>query len=248
RAALMLLLCACGSRRGEPVVPAEANAVLPNGPPLVTPGERMSYRLEVGGMDLATYDMGVGNITTIGDRRAIVVQSHAKAKPLVSMVTNIDDVYTSWIDVETGRPLRWTVAEHDAKGQVREAADARFTERDGDHLPVQVQLAGKEPTVETQKLSMPEVWDYNALVIALRSWEAKPGSTTHAEVMRGRYLWHVAVTVKGEEHVSTDLGDFPALRIDGRSYRINRDGTRDTTQAERDFKLWISNDDGRVPI
>src|SRR5690606_31706901 len=107
---------------------------------------------------------------------------------------------------------------------------------------------GKEPITETQKLSMPEVWDYNALVIALRSWEAPKGSTTHAEVMRGRYLWHVSVTVMGEEQVATDLGDFPALRFDGRSYRINRDGTRDAEQPERSFQLWISNDDGRVPI
>lgn len=248
RAVLMLVLCACGSRNAESLVPAAANAKLPDGPPLVTPGERMSYRLQVGGMDLATYDMAVGEIDKLGDRRAIVVQSHAKSKPLVSMVTNIDDVYTSWIDVETGRPLRWTIAEHTADGAVKEAADARFTERNGDSMPVEVTLLDKPPITETQKLSMPEVWDYNALVIALRSWEAKRGATAHAEVMRSSYLWHVAVTVHGEEQVATDLGDFPALRFDGLSYRINRDGSRDTESPERRFSVWISNDDGRVPI
>ncbi len=244
-----LLGCACGSRPAEPIAPGGSGpATLPAGPPLVTPGERMGYRLEIGGMDLATYDIGVGDVTTVDGRKAVVVQTHAKAKPLVSMVTNIDDVFTSWIDVETGRPLRWTVEEHNTDGAVREATDARFYERKGDQVPVEVTELDQPPVVESQKVSLPEIWDYNAMMIALRAWEAKKGTTATVEVMRGRYLWHVTVTVRGEEQVVTELGDFPALRFDGLSYKLRRDGTRMGDSAERNFSLWISNDDGRVPL
>jgi hypothetical protein len=208
----------------------------------------MSYRLEIGGLDLATYDIGVGELTAIDGRRAVVVQSHAKAKPLVSMVTNIDDTFTSWIDVETGRPLRWTVEERTVEGDVREATDARLGQREGDHFPVEVTLLGKPPLLESQKVSQPDVWDYNALMIALRAWEGKKGATATTEVMRGRYLWHVTITVRGEEQVTTEMGDFPALRFDGLSYKLGRDGKRASGSDERNFSLWISNDDGRVPL
>jgi hypothetical protein len=248
RVLLVVAIAACGSRRAEPIVPAATATKLPDGAPYVTSGERISYQLRIGGMNLATYEVGVGEIETIGDRRGIIVQSHAKAQGLVSMVTNIDTTFTSWIDVTNGRPLRWTVEERNPDGAVLEGADARLYERKGDQVPVEVVFLGKAPAVEMQKLSMAEVWDYNALVIAFRAWQAKPGSTVTTEVMRSTYLWHVTVIVRGNENVVTELGDFPAVRIDGVSYRLRRDGTRDVGAPERNFSLWISNDDGRVPL
>ncbi len=248
RVLLLLALVACGSHHADLAMPAQTAGALPGGPPLVTPGERMSYRLRIGGMDLATYDMGVGDITTVGDHRTIVVQSHAKAKPLVALVSNIDEVYTSWIDVTSGHPVRWTTEERTPDGEVKEAADVRFDQRSGASMPVHVEVLDKPALEVTQHVSLPDVWDYNAFVIALRAWEATPGTTAVAEVMRGRYLWHVTVTVHGAETVVTELGDFPALRFDGVTYRLERDGDRDASAAKRKFSLWISNDDGRVPL
>jgi hypothetical protein len=244
---LVVLVGACGSRPAEPVAPpgAASRAKLPVGPPLATPGERMSYRLELGGIDLATYDIAVGDVTTVGAKQALVVQTHAKAKPLVAMLKDIDDVFTSWIDIQTGRPLRWKSEEHE--NELSEDTDAHFDRRSENEMPVEVTVNGQSPVNERQKLTMPEVWDYNALVIALRAWEAPKGATTEAEVMRGRYLWHVTVTVRGVEQITTDLGDFPALRFDGLSYMLRRDGSR-FPDPERNFSLWISNDEGRVPL
>ena len=68
--------------------------------------------------------------------------------------------------------------------QCVEGADARLYERKGDQVPVEVVFARQAAAVEMQKLSMPEVWDYNALVIAFRAWERKTGSTVTTEVMR----------------------------------------------------------------
>jgi hypothetical protein len=248
RALLVAVVCACGSRRAEPIVPSGAAAKLPEGPPYVTPGERISYQLQIGGMNLATYDVGVGTIEPIGDRRAIVVQSHAKSSGLVSMVANLDTTFTSWIDADTGRPLRWLVEDRNAEGVIKEGADARLSERNGDQLPVEIRTLDKPPAIEMQKVTMPEVWDYNALVIAFRAWEPSRGSTVSIEVMRSIYLWHATVIVRDEETVVTEIGDFPATRIEGLSYRLRRDGTRDTSAPERNFSLWISNDDGRVPL
>jgi hypothetical protein len=41
---------------------------------------------------------------------------------------------------------------------------------------------------------------------------------------------------------------LPALRFDGHTYKLGRDGKPLAGTAARDFSLWISDDDGRVPL
>lgn len=208
----------------------------------------MSYRLALGGMDLATYDLTAGDITELDGKRVIVVQGHAKTRGLVAMLTNVDDVFTSWIDVETGRSLRWAVEESTAEGNVRERTDARLDQRTEDVVPVQVWLDDKPAVMEPQKVTMQDVWDYNAYLVALRAWEAPRGSTVVSEVFRSRFLWHVTMTVHGEEKLVTELGEFPTLRFDGVAYRLTRDGKRSPDADQRAFSIWITNDSGRVPV
>jgi hypothetical protein len=248
-ACLLAVVAACGSK-AVPAGPSAANGPVkfPAGPPILTPHESMSYRLALGGMDLATYDLAAGDITDLDGHKVIVVQSHAKTRGLAARLTNVDDVFTSWIDIETGRPRRWSVEESTADGKVRERTDARLDQRAEDVVPVQVWLDEKPGAMEPQKVSMEDVWDYNAYLIALRAWEGQPGSTITSEVFRSRYLWHVTMTIGGEEQLVTDLGEFPTLRFDGRAYRLTRDGKRSTDADERAFSIWITNDSGRVPV
>jgi hypothetical protein len=208
----------------------------------------MSYRIALGGLELATYDLAVGDITELAGRRAVVVQTQAKAVGLAKVVANVDDTFTSWIDIETGRPLRWIVDEFAVKGSDKERTEARFFERSGDLVPIDFHLNDEPPKPEPQKVTLPDVWDYNAFLVALRGWEAPPGSTVTAEVLRSRYLWTVEMTIGGREKVVTQLGEFPALRFDGHTYRLRRDGTKDTSADERDFSIWISDDADRVPL
>jgi hypothetical protein len=242
------LIAACGAKGSLAPAPGPtAGAKLPDGAPLITPRELMSYRLALGGMDLATYDLAAGDVTDLDGKRVIVVQGHAKSRGLARMLTNVDDVFTSWIDVETGRPRRWSVEESTAEGSVRERTDARLDQRIEDVVPVQVWL-GDNQVDEPQKVSMPDVWDYNAYLVALRAWEAPKGSTVTTEVFRSRYLWNVTMTIAGAEKLVTELGELPALRFEGRAFRVTRDGRRSTDAQERTFEIWISNDSGRVPL
>ncbi|HMG24760.1 MAG TPA: DUF3108 domain-containing protein, partial [Kofleriaceae bacterium] len=68
------------------------------------------------------------------------------------------------------------------------------------------------------------------------------------EVFRSRFLWHVEIAIGGKEKLVTELGELPALRIEGHTYKLRRDGTRTADDAERRFTMWISDDDGRVPL
>jgi hypothetical protein len=243
-----LAAAACGSKTmATPPAAPVAAAKLPDGPPLVTAHEVMSYRVQLGSMDLATYDLGVGEITDVAGKRAIVVQGHAKSRGLAAVVKNVDDTFTSWIDVETGRPLRWAVEESSSDGDVRERTDARLAERAENLVPVDVWV-NDQAKAEQQKVSLPDVWDYNSFLVALRAWEAPPGSTVTTEVFRSRYMWRVTMTIAGEEKLVTELGEFPTLRFDAHAHLIERDGKPSAGDDERQFSIWITNDQGRVPV
>jgi hypothetical protein len=252
-AVLATFTIACGSQASAtaPAAPGKASpsAALRDGPPLATPGEHMQYRLSLRGVELATYSLAIGEITDVGGKQAIVVQGHAKVTGFASFIATIDDRFTSWVDVATGRPLRFQTDEYSSGSKTDvEHAVVDLAGRTGDAVPVTFHLNDAPPRAESQKASQPVVWDYNAFLIALRSWEAPPGSALSLEVFRSRYLWHVDVKIHGKETLVTELGELPALRIDGRTYKLSRKGERDRESAERTFSMWISDDDGRVPL
>jgi uncharacterized protein DUF3108 len=209
----------------------------------------MQYRLSLRGVDLATYDLAIGAVTELDGKPAIVVQGHAKTRGIAAVFAAIDDHFTSWIDVATGRSLRFQTDEYATGSKTDiEHSVIDLAARSGDTIPVAFHVNDAAPQQEPQKASLPVTWDYNAFLLALRSWEAPPGAQLALEVFRSRYLWHVEVTMRGKDKLVTELGELPALRIDGRTYKLKRDGSRTADDAERRFTMWISNDDGRVPL
>ena len=248
-------LLACGHPGGKsvPSTPAAAEeGKLPGGPPLVTPGERMTYRLALQGVELGTFSFSVGDVQELAGRRVVVVESHARSVGIVEWVARVDDRFTSWIDVETGRSRRFQAAEYETNSKTNvEHVVADLGAREGDHVPVTFHVNDAEPTPEPQRVNLPEVWDYNTFVVALRAWEQPPGSKVQVEVFRSRYLWNVEMRVRGRETIKTalpDLGEVSALRFDAHMYRLDREGKKDPTASERDLSIWISDDDGRVPL
>ena len=254
---LISLLAACSppaapnapSAPATPAAAAKAGTGLREGPPLATPGEHMQYKLSLQGVDLATYDLTIGDVTDVGGKQAIVVQGHAKVSGLVSFLATIDDRFTSWVDVTTGRSLRFQTDEYASGSKTDiEHAVIDLGARTGDSIPITFRLNEAAVTNERQQATQPVVWDYNAFLLALRAWEAPAGSALALEVFRSRYMWHVDVTIHGKEKRVTALGELPALRIDGTTYKVDRKGARDAGSQQRKFSMWISDDDGRVPL
>jgi hypothetical protein len=209
----------------------------------------MQYKLSLKGVELATYSFSIGEPTELAGKQAVLVQGHAKVSGFASFIATIDDHFTSWVDVATGRPLRFQTDEYASGSKTDiEHAVIDLSARSGNTIPVTFHVNDTPPRDEPQACSQPIVWDYNAFLLALRGWEGPPGSALALEVFRSRYLWHVDVTIHGKESLATELGDLPALRIDGRTYKLDRRGARDPGSAERVFSMWISDDDGRVPL
>jgi hypothetical protein len=249
--ALLLLVVGCGSK-------GEARSTSPSGPattklavapPLVTPGERMTYRLSLRGLELGVYMVTVGELTELDGKQVVVVQSQAKSVGLASVVTKVDDYFTSWIDAQTGRSLRFQTVEYARAGEAeKEHVFVELAGRNGDHIPVSHRRDDGALTEERQQVSFPDVWDYNAFLIALRAWEGKPGEKITVEVFRSRYLWRIDVALGERDSLVTELGELPALRFDAHAVKLDRAGNKFPATDERDFSIWVSDDDGRVPL
>ena len=252
-----LMLAACGGGHvtasvSTPQPPAAASG-LRVGPPLATTGEHMTYKLALMGAELATFDLQVGGQEAVAGKPAIVVQTHAKVSGIGELAASaagihVDDTFTSWVDLATGRPLRWYCDEYATKSADRERTEAKLSERTGNTVPIEFHINDEPAKPEPQTVSLPETWDYNSFMVALRSWEGPQGSSVSAEVLRSRYLWHVDMKIGGKGQLHTALGDFPTLQLLGHAYRLSRDDTKAAGNDERDFTIWISDDSGRVPL
>jgi hypothetical protein len=212
----------------------------------------MTYKLALQGVELASFSFAVGDVQELGGARVIVVGAHARSVGIVEMIARVDDRFTSWIDVETGRSRRFEADEYETNSKTNvEHVVADLGSREGDRIPVTFHLNDAPAAPEPQRVSKPEVWDYNTFLVALRAWEQPPGSKINVEVFRSRFLWNVDMTIRGREKIQTalpDLGEVTALRFDARMHRLTRDGARDPSAEERELSIWISDDDGRVPL
>jgi hypothetical protein len=258
----LIFAVGCGNKSSSPVTPIPPATIAPwgQGKPLVTPGERMTYRLSLKGFELASYTLAVGDLTDLDGKQTIVVEGHAKSVGLANMVAKVDDRFTSWIDVETGKARRFQTAEYETGSDKNvEHAIVDFAKREGDTVPVSFQLNDTPATPEPQKVTQKDVWDYNAFLVALRAWEAPAGATITTEVFRSRFLWKIDVKVHGKTRkidvkvhgktrLVTELGELPALRFDGHAVKLARDGSKFPDTDERDFSIWISDEGDRVPL
>lgn len=212
----------------------------------------MSYKLSLQGVELAAFTFSVGEIQDLGGKRTIVVESHARSVGVASLVARVDDRFTSWIDVETGRSRRFQTAEFASHSKTSvEHTLIDLGARAGDTVPVTFRVNDESSKEESQKLGKPDAWDYNAFVVALRAWEQPPGSKVDVEVFRSLYLWRVEVAIRGREKIKTELaelGEVTALRFDAHMVKLDRKGQKFPDTDERDLTIWISDDDGRVPL
>ncbi|MBA3500111.1 MAG: DUF3108 domain-containing protein, partial [Deltaproteobacteria bacterium] len=192
-----LALLACGSKGAPPGSPkGDPVTTLPIAPPVATPGERMAYKLTLKGVDLGTFSLVVGELVDLDGTQTVVVQAQAKSGGFASLVANIDDRFTSWVDVKTGRPRRFEVFEHaDRKGKDKDHVVVDFAARSTEGIPVQYGLNDEPMKTLVQPVTQKDVWDYNAFLLAIRGWEGTQGSTTTLEVFRSRYVWRITITL-----------------------------------------------------
>jgi hypothetical protein len=260
RLLILLLVAGCGSK-SPPPRSSGGPAVASTGdvgqlawfeaprPPFVAPGERIVSRLSMHGVDVATFSIVVGEVTEVDGRAVVVVQSGVASSPLVSMVREVSDNFTSWIDVESSRTVRFVSAElASPQDQLVETTESQPAALADGRYPVVVSRADRAVATEHQVVGAFPLYDLNAYLMALRQWQEPVGTTATIDVIRSSMIWRTEVTMAGFETITTELGDLPALRIDGQSRRVGRDGQVEASSDSRKYSVWISDDADRVPI
>ena len=126
----------------------------------------MHYKVALQGFELATYTFTVGNIEELDGRKVIPIEGHAKATGLASHVANVDDRFTSWIDIETGLSLKFQVAELVPKKKDVEHSIADLKGRRENIVPITFHLNDEPGVLEEQLVTLPEIYDFNSFIAA----------------------------------------------------------------------------------
>ena len=105
------------------------------------------------------------------------------------------------------------------------------------------------PTPEPQKVSLPEVWDYNAFLsrcaLGGRARHERSASRCSAAATCGTST----IKIGGKEKLADRARRAAGAALRRPHVQARRATAREYTNAdERDFSIWISDDDGRVPL
>lgn len=215
---------------------------------MLTPGERMQYRVSLKGIELAVYTITVGELGDLEGKKVVTIQGNAKLAGIAAWFSQkIDDKFTSWIDVSSGRSVRFQADEYGTGTSDVEHSTVDLARKTPTSVTVNFRLNDQPDKPEPQKLDR-QTFDLNEFLVALRSWDPPAGTKQAVDIFRSRYLWRAEVSNKGKTKLETELGDLPALRFDTHIYKLDRTNGRFPDSDERDFSIWISNDAGRVPL
>ena len=210
----------------------------------LNPGESMAFEVRLGGMLAGEAALAVGEVGSLDGHRVAVVKSRAATAGAAALIKKIVDEATTWIDLDSGRPLKLeTLVEQDGKTTT---AQASFTGSVANVTYIRNDEAKPHNyRIDFGKLT---VHDTHSAMAQLRGWKAQPGTTRTVFVVGGRRLWRVDVRYVGEETIGSVLGNRKAVHFEGASFRARPNFGLESEKPSRTFQVWLSDDADRVPL
>ncbi|HYE73430.1 MAG TPA: DUF3108 domain-containing protein [Blastocatellia bacterium] len=145
-----------------------------------------------------------------------------------SLFAEVDNHYTSYVDVKTLLPYR-------VQNTTRQG-----TKSDDTTVTIDQQRQSAKYSDGSEIKLLASTYDLPALVYALRSRGLKTGEKAKFNTFYGTKIFEVEAEAKGTERLTTQAGEFDAVRIDllakgkdSQSYRV---------------RLWLSADERRLPL
>jgi hypothetical protein len=223
---------------------ASAGPALAGAPLFARAGEQMRWRVRVGPFRGGSMQLSVAPPARIDGRAVAVLRGQFATSGIASMFENRSSDETTWLDLESGRPLRYR--SHALDRGERSTVEASFAPR-AVHLVERV--PGRASRRSHQRV--PEggaPLNMYAAMLAMRTWpERATGPATLSVWARSR-LWRATVRLAGVVVLKTELGHLRAHRIDGVAWRVRRDGSADPDAQPRRFRLYVSADRNRLPL
>jgi Protein of unknown function (DUF3108) len=211
---------------------------------LARAGERFSYHVSIGGIDVAMFTLSVADgVAEAGHQQQgrLLVQSSIVSLGIVTLLKPVEDQFASWLDLSTGRPQLFQSSELESDGRVSTTVELKTRP-----VPFEVLETNGQHLSEPQVLG-PDVLDMNSMMLWLRAWSGVQGQRAVFDVIRSRFVWRVQTELQTRANVTTALGQFPALVLQGVARKLRRDGS-EITGDDRHFTFTVTNDAGRVPV
>jgi Protein of unknown function (DUF3108) len=232
RWALAVMLAACSHALPPPVV-SSAPVVELRHAPFFVPGEQITWDVQVLGLAGARARMAVGEVGEVAGHRVVAATLEVESAGLVATVRAYQERTSSWIDVDSGVPMR-TEARAEVDGKLSQVEAVRQGAR------AELSVAG-----EVRRLRLPSLTTHDPVsaMLLLRAWHGSVGSRGRYDLLDGQRLWRTEIVVDGRETIEVPLGRRAALRMSGSARSLD-----DPAQRPRRFTYWFSDDDEHLPL
>ena len=199
-------------------------------------GEALSYKLDVLGADVGSFEIRSGP-PPFDERSRAALQLTSRAKTSAFVSTNVArfETYATALIARDFTPLRYR--EDVDENEVHHGTELDFPPHDG-KLSLKATRNG-EPVPLTLQAD-DGVRDMISTLFLLR--RLPPGQSVCLEVFAARKVWKLTGRMAAKETIDTPMGRFSTLRFDGEAVRT------DDANVRRAAHLWISDDERRVPL
>ncbi|MGI5864031.1 MAG: DUF3108 domain-containing protein [Myxococcales bacterium] len=225
---------------GVTPAPAGACAMLPkprSGPPPFSPGELLSYDIDVMGVRAGTMSFEVLPAQGRGKKAVLPVRVRAESNTFFNKVRKVKAELVSYLRAKDLRPDRF----HE---DLREDNRHRIGDVDFERDKKLVKIAWRtgQRTGSARNEIRADALDYIGAIYLFRAIPLSIGQTFCFDVYAMRRMWRVEGKVEAREHVSTPAGEFDAFHLSGVATRIGG------SPLKREVHVWISDDAMRLPL
>lgn len=224
RAVLSLcLLAACAGHRVDVPI-ANEHDLAPGfeARPLIIPGERAGYLLHVAEVPVGRIEFTHGAVELRDGRPVSWINSLITSEEgIVDLVMSLRDDVSTCVDLETGIPVA-------TRGSFVNLLSGRI-DPDEDV---------EKPWPHQDRLHV----NGHTLLLSLRGWDGRPGDRARTTLLSRTNANEVDLRFAGHEVISTELGPWPTVRVDGRIHGAASDGD------DFLFSLWMADDASRAPL
>lgn len=198
----------------------------------LTPGESLTYRVLIHGIESARAALAVGKPGREDSRRVIPLRGAVEPLPALRAFVPFRADMVSYVDRREGVPRR-TLSSRTIDGREVRLETRYLTDT------FEVRQDGGKPI--TRPARAPGAHDALTALYSLRARAHPAGERLRWRVLDGRAEHRVEIVAGAIETVDTPMGSLAAQRFDGH-WRLP--GRRNV----RKFSLWLTADDARVPV
>jgi hypothetical protein len=236
--------------------PTQAPVSLSETKPYFFAGESITWKVSFAGIEGARARLAVGQVGKVDGRRVVVLRAEFESAGLVSVVKQIKDNVSSYLDLDANIPAR-TESEsnlgakynivHTVRTQGNPVAQLKIWQlRDGESATTPEGLDGGK----ARALRMPrlDTQDPLSALMFIRGWNAPTRARATVYTLGGERFWRTTLTMEKKEEYDGPLGKRKAVKISGESQRMMASLEDDKSKAPRHFTVWVSDDAQRIPL